>query len=294
MPRLFGFRRGGRAVWPLVLVLALGAGCGEGKVPNGGPAVHKWDGGEIITPALVIETASPENGIVGTMAMGGTEVTFSSKYDPETGNTVARMRGGGDAGNQMVVVTMSSSNGATRSTATMAMGGQQISGDGPPSAAQQSALAAMGASPMGPAMAMLPLELGCKLDPGVTDRERAALLVPWQMLIKYDPTFPSSDAFERAASCRYFEPAEQNQSYVDGGTPPPRGRGVRLANDDRVPNIFGIFPFDGTGAVDPTAQFGHDTRPCTALCFGTCGPDCDATACTSSYEWYCLKGAANT
>ncbi len=254
--------------------------------PGAGPVlVRSWDGRRIAPPGVAIEPSAAGQGISGRVMLDGTTATFSSRQDAVNEIASARVK----AANGTEVVTSVSMTAA----ASMMVGGETLSGRGPLTVSQKAALKMLAESGLAPVLATLPLEIGCQPDAHVTDLELAALLLPWQMLIKYQPQFPEVEAFERIVSCRYFEPSEQAAQTNDSSTPQLRGRRIRLANDDRVPNVFGIFPFDGQGAVAPTTSLRHDTRPCGALCFGTCGPDCDPTACRSSFEWYCLRDENN-
>lgn len=130
----------------------------------------------------------------------------------------------------------------------------------------------------------MPLQLGCQTD--VPDAYLAALLFPWQVLLKYDPAPDTRaaglEALGRAPECRYFT------GRVDDVAGGPQGP-LRFAPSDLVPNVFGYFPLDGPGASEPTGQplEGDLAGPCGAVCRGACGADCPSTNCTVTYRTRC-------
>lgn len=101
-------------------------------------------------------------------------------------------------------------------------------------------------------LALIPLDLAClpgtdDLDPAVG----AALLFPWQVLLKYQPAGEIPTPREAAASsqCQYlFSPLDA----VDMGRVPSPSV-VALSTEQPVPATVGYFPFDRLGIPDTLA-----------------------------------------
>lgn len=106
-------------------------------------------------------------------------------------------------------------------------------------------------------LALIPLDLAClpgadELDPAVG----AALLLPWQVLLKYQPEGEIPTPREAAASsqCQYlFSPLDA----VDMGRVPSPSV-VALSTEQPVPAAVGYFPFDREGIPDTPAAEGKD------------------------------------
>lgn len=166
--------------------------------------------------------------------------------------------------------------------------GEEFGGHGEIGAYERALLEQLAASGLADALASVPLELGCRppgdFEPGMV----AALLVPWQMLLKYvhaDRVGRARAAAERV-SCEY----SIGPSPVTNLSP---ARTVVLSNESPVPNVFGYFPFDAEGAVNPEAPSlaieGIPEGPCGARCRGTCGVDCAEGNCFVTNEYFlCL------
>lgn len=136
----------------------------------------------------------------------------------------------------------------------------------------------------------VPLKLGCAdadLDPTAV----AALLAPWQLLLKYGFTDRLGVTREVAAAsgCAYF--AE------DGGRA-PNGL-VKLDHESLIPLVFGTFPFDDVGEAfgeESVRSAGDPLAACNALCRGACGGDCQPVNCDQEVTEVCdldLNGVNN-
>ncbi len=121
----------------------------------------------------------------------------------------------------------------------------------------------------------------------------AALMLPWQLLVKYDADVPKLDAMLSRASCTLVddEHPEEGESLPEEISIDDEPHSVGLDTDFPVP-VIGMFqPFDGEGADDEVGDGLHSLRPCGAMCSGTCGPDCPTNNCTTSYGGYCQQSA---
>ena len=176
------------------------------------------------------------------------------------------------------------------------VGDVSVDGYGAPSQEERDALDVLRALP-GDGLALLPLDLACA-ETDIEPAELAALLLPWQMLLKFTDERGTVIGDRAAASaCSYFPDVEEPGSA-------PRPDLLRLSYDNPIPNVFGFFPFDAEGAVDSTpvlflsldaaadASTTLLSGPCGALCRGTCGPDCTKNNCEEIVEWRCETDAA--
>lgn len=143
------------------------------------------------------------------------------------------------------------------------------------------------------AIAVVPLDLGCLAkdkDPAAL----AALLMPWQMVLKYKipDRAEKMQVLSRGSACSYY-------GNILGSK--PTSAAVLLSNEDAVPYVYGYFPFDGEGAVETSSsssQFLTAARlpevegklfgPCGSRCRGACGADCP-DSCSVGEEHSCIK-----
>jgi len=177
--------------------------------------------------------------------------------------------------------------------AKLTVGEVEMDGRGPLKVDQLNALTGLGRSEAGAALALAPLEIACTLSAGEDeepDARVAALLLPWQMLIKYSPDYARISDLVPQASCTLLAPAA-----------PPEARTVpseiksfaaptvlQLASEDPIPHVLGYWPFDGTGAALKTTEIAQEWQ-CQADCEGACGQGCGHQACTPAFEWTCLQ-----
>ncbi len=272
------------AFW-LALAALLAWGCEDPIAPappsDDDDAEQRDPAPSLPSGAVSLDSASREDGIVGNISFGEHEASFESFIDEETGAAIAVVRG------QDFEVAAELRSEAD---ATVSFNGHSFDGYGPIAADEEEQLAQLAADPMAHALALIPLEVGCAVDADDTREQRAALLLPWQLLTKYAAQWPTVAAFEAAASCTYFRDAHE-ETIADTVADLPLG--LSLSNADAVPHVFPYFPFDEAGAAEHATR-GHG-GVCGALCRGTCGPDCPTSNCTRTFEWYCVQsGGENT
>lgn len=156
---------------------------------------------------------------------------------------------------------------------------------------EASALEALAASPLAPALSRVPLDLGCAATP----REPAALqslLFPWQLLLKYRSMTPAADARAAAqeSDCLYF-PALAAESPEEPEDPRRPADQLLLSRANPIPAIFGHAQLDAEGWAQPDAS--DDTSglgsivscgfgPGNAGCRGACGGDCTSNNCVKT------------
>lgn len=255
-----------RLVWFCVLLLETACtGTGGGGGGEGSQAPEN----------VLLESGDDTSGVVGTLEIPGVSlvVGFSAHLDAETGGATA-VFSAGESGEVLV-----QSEVLSNQEGSVTLGGITIDGYGALSPDEASALASLAVDPHSAGLALVPLELGCLVDSDETAAQRAALVLPWQLLIKYEPSIPDVTYFTSSASCQYF-PSE-DPTNADRLT--PHG-GLQLAPEDPFPNVFGYFPLDGEGS---TQSKSHVSGPCGAACRGVCGPDCSSPPCTIETSTVC-------
>jgi hypothetical protein len=135
--------------------------------------------------------------------------------------------------------------------------GVSIDGYGDLSAAEEQALQSLAASPLRAALWRVPLELGCHFD-HLALSNYAALVFPWQLLLKYVVTERSvhlASALDDA-TCAYLPTLEQYHE----GHPTPAVPLVQRALP--FPYVFSFWPFDDEGALMPASlATGGDPSP---------------------------------
>jgi hypothetical protein len=171
--------------------------------------------------------------------------------------------------------------------------GMEIDGMGELTAAEREALTRLNASHLVDALVRVPLDLGC--DPDLAPEHLAALLLPWQLLLKYD-TSPDSrvsavSSLGSRSQCKYF-----TDERIDDRAGSLMGP-MQLGEDRWFPNVFGYFPFDEKGALEPAPQqglAGDLLGPCGAKCRGACGADCPKGNCTVTTLDKCVTQSDGT
>ena len=151
--------------------------------------------------------------------------------------------------------------------------GVALDGYGPLTEEQRSALESVVSTDLALALGVIPLELGCMLtsDTFPADPRVAALLLPWQLLLKHSNA-TTVEAIEALASCRYFE-GDLSGSSV-------RPQVLRLSRENAFPNVYAFQLVDEVGGLEracPTCK--AKERPCGARCPHACGADCEPNNC---------------
>lgn len=169
--------------------------------------------------------------------------------------------------------------------------GVTIDGNGSLSAQESAALGEIMSSGLARSLALVPLEMGCRQgsDPAAV----AALLLPFQMILKYGTSsrFETAQSYANGTSCGYFpDPTKA----TDTRTAPTV---VLLSNETPFPHVFGYFPFDEYGAVETGADKSFQSAfpvagggalgGCGSRCRGACGADCASLNCNKTSEWLC-------
>ena len=106
-------------------------------------------------------------------------------------------------------------------------------------------LETLAAGPMALAFARIPLDLACRPEAEtVPAAVGAALLMPWQLLLKYAIDHPVDVAHSTAlqADCAYFERRRPGSPL-----PVPYPQMVSLSHEERIPMAVPYFPLDGAG-----------------------------------------------
>ena len=164
---------------------------------------------------------------------------------------------------------------------------------------------------------MIPLDIGCQGEDQIDRKQVAALLVPLQTRFKYQVSARSAEALKLMdlSDCGYGSWDEDKVAKVSV---------IQMSPSSPVPTVFGFFPFDEDGAVDPPASSsngGHTAclamspsmtnggiqsvdllgyrsgkteefgiapyGPCDARCRGACGADCEPNNCVEKEELRC-------
>jgi hypothetical protein len=260
----------------LTSLLLAAVGCGGGSGASGSAGAVTVPQGSPVSLA----PRQPDGTVSGRYVdpSSKAEVTFSVTASGPSSAAASYAIDG-----QVIRIELGDSDHATVSSSA----GGQLTGDGtaPADAASRSLLGSLGA----PALRAIPLELGC--GQGLERVELAALLVPWQLHLKYAVTDRHEEVRQAAdaASCVYFaEPAVRSAS-----SKPSRGGLLNPGNADPIPHVVGFWPMDGAGAVEPSAAPSASrsdplplavsaTGPCQATCRGACGVDCDPDNCVAT------------
>ncbi|MGA7304334.1 MAG: hypothetical protein WBW88_05645 [Rhodothermales bacterium] len=134
---------------------------------------------------------------------------------------------------------------------TVSWDGVTLGGKGALSVQQMDALREMGGSKLAAALTMTSLELACRPGAeGVDPAAAAALLLPWQLMLKYLTSYPMAVARQYAAltSCAYF-PDVTAPRDTSAAARAPEPNVMVLNNESPLPATLLYFPLDGEGAV---------------------------------------------
>ncbi|MBI4512017.1 MAG: hypothetical protein HY698_20465 [Deltaproteobacteria bacterium] len=259
-------------------VLAVVQGCQSVRVDVQGADGSTPSSLDAGSSGLFLEKSDDGKGTLGSYTSGDESVFIEVKQDLQSGATTARY-----SSRRGPVVEVRLEAGGD---GTVSIGGTLVSGRGRKSDKEIQAIASLASSELATAIVMVPLEIGCMNDLSLTDVQRAALLMPWQVLLKYDSQFRSKSlAMEKDASCRYLG---VNLDDPEAASSSPSG--LQFSREDPIPHVFGYWPFDGEGAAAPSLR-SHESEPiaCKAECRGACGQGCSSNACVRRFEWYCVK-----
>jgi hypothetical protein len=163
-------------------------------------------------------------------------------------------------------------------TGSVIIDGLEIAGQGDLGDDQKAALQQLARSSLGAAVIQVPMALGCQVSYSELTHERAALLLPWQLLLKYQPELANVYESEAQSDCKYFNPAS------------PGPTGLLLDREWPFPRIFGFYPVEFADSsmtlmdgalyiVDDS--FTASSGNCRSHCRGACGSDCTPNNCVS-------------
>jgi hypothetical protein len=225
-----------------------------------------------------------------TSGSGGSTVSFTVTPNANDGSVTASM----SIGQQVLSVLTNSSS------ASITWNGVKIDGFGSLTAQERTALESLAGSGLAEALAMIPLDASC----GGVELDLAsaqALLLPWQLILKYTSCNPAAAARTMAerSACSYF-------GTIDTATRPQY---ILMSENDPIPYVHGSAPLDAAGAlsedparcpdilssVDFSSLFSYEMKalaesyatPCGSKCRGACGPDCEPRNCTKTTTYEC-------
>ncbi len=248
-------------------------------------------------------TTAAEGGVSGRCVSypSGKETAFSAQPKSEQGRGSARYETAGSGETLDVQIDAPDSG-------HIIWKGVKIDGNGVLTAEEETALRELATSELYRAMMMAPLEVACSVVPDPSSPALAALLLPWQMILKYLEA-NAVGAVRMAtygSSCVFFP--DQKTGPPPGG-PSGKQAALILSNAAPLPVVFGYFPMDAEGAFEmretmmnpgDTASWVESLRgPCNALCRGACGADCPVSEnaavtknCERSEDRPCVKDEA--
>ncbi|MCK6545334.1 Hint domain-containing protein [Myxococcota bacterium] len=167
-----------------------------------------------------------------------------------------------------------------------------IDGYGALSQFESTYLFALGLPPIAWAARDVPLELAC--SPGFLAVEIQALILPWQLALKYFPQDRADQLTTALESTRcgwFIDPLDPDPE------PRPEGNHLQFSWSTPVPHVIQFFPFDAEGAhesptfkdlppgvvcVLPNSADDSAKGVCGAMCEGSCGGWCSAASCTKT------------
>lgn len=123
--------------------------------------------------------------------------------------------------------------------------GQGFDGRGALAPEATAVLESLAAGPMFPGLARIPLDFACRPEAEtVPPALGAALLMPWQLLLKYAIDQPAEAARTTAlrADCAYFDRRQPGSPLAV-----PYPHLVSLSHEERIPVAVPFLPFDGKG-----------------------------------------------
>jgi hypothetical protein len=248
-------------------------------------------------------TTAVEGGVSGRCVSypSGKETSFSAQPMSEEGRGSARYETAGSGETLDVRIDAPDSG-------HIIWKGVKIDGNGALTAEEETALRELATSELYRTMMMAPLEVACSAVSDPSSPALAALLLPWQMILKYleANAVGAVRVAAHGASCAFFPDQKTG--------PPPGGQSAKqaaliLSNAAPLPVVLGYFPMDAEGAfgmreammdpVDSDSWIESPRGPCNALCRGACGADCPVSEnvavtknCERSEDRLCVKDEA--
>ena len=130
--------------------------------------------------------------------------------------------------------------------ATLAWNGISIDGFGALIDAERDALRSLSTHPIARALTMVALDLGCRDEAAsLDDAAIAALLFPWQVILKYEVADRGREIphFLAESSCSFSGFREDDKDE-------PLNLAVLWDNSNPIPTTLFLFPFDGEGQAE--------------------------------------------
>lgn len=240
----------------LILLLLAGVGCGDqGSVEPPAAGARSTAATAATGSPTALTPSQPPQGLEAAINVEDHSVAgrfnrlrFEARLDGQ-GQAVATFE-------RVAGMTLVSTVDGPRQ-ATLQWRSTTVDGFGPLSDDESEAVAHFADRLKADELARIPLDLACRpgaaeLDPAVG----AALLLPWQVLLKYQPEgeIPTPREAATSSQCQYlFSPLDA----VDMGRVPSPSV-VALSTEQPVPAAVGYFPFDREGIPDTPAAEGKD------------------------------------
>ncbi|MCP4600358.1 MAG: SUMF1/EgtB/PvdO family nonheme iron enzyme [Proteobacteria bacterium] len=244
---------------------------------------------KIVAGDLTINPTGVTGGATGAYETNGGTINFSTLPSVANGSVTASISQGVNRADNTLDIRIDSSS------ATITWNGVTIDGFGPLTSAEEQALNNLAQSGLAESLAMIPLDASC----GSVELDLAAaqaLLLPWQLLLKYTSCDPAADARALAdkSACSYF-------GDIDFDKMP---KYILMSDNDPIPYVFGSIPFDEAGAISadqarcPQAvpalphevarsfEESHETL-CGSRCRHACGRGCAPRNCTEEEGYEC-------
>ncbi len=226
----------------------------------------------------------------------GARATFRLAGGRTGGDSSATKGAAGDDASELEVVLHDETHAELRYAGTTLDGAGALSDD------EAAALRKLVESALYTEIPLIGLDTPCATSEVIEPRLLAALLVPFQAVLKYlTPDLTRETETQAAASsCRYFSQLDAKPDLRTAPVLP------LLANAQAVPMAFGYLPFDAEGEL-ASAERSSELRtkqkpdvdvygPGQSMCRGACGADCEPTNCGEpEQEWRCVQeGGRNT
>lgn len=231
--------------------------------------------------------------IAGTIRRNSGEWHYEASNGPDWGEAVIWV-GESDIAVHSRVSNALLQQGDVGGQLQLAYGTLVLDGVGELSVDELNALQELNVSPLGPGLRAVPLDLACESDARVSPLAMAALLAPYQAVLKYLIVDRGTEVQQAAASsaCR----------WLGGDTSKPPvlpDAGLLLNSDTIVPRVYGVFPFDEAGAAEnddaasgrqppPPESFTGQYEGVCGKCRGACGRDC--VECSMEVDQFCEAG----
>jgi hypothetical protein len=195
------------------------------------------------TLALVLEPRGADGTVAGSYrspdSSGDQAVHFSVTPD---GTATFRLEG--SPASETLLVQLPSGD-----STSLSWNGIAFDGMGALNSGEKVALSNLMESDLAHALSMIPLDLGCRSEEDIAPQQLAALLVPWQMQLKYlsEDRLAEVAHLAEGSVCSYFA---NDASNPESSVP----KQLMLSNSTPIPVVFGYFPFDAEGVAEPNGQ----------------------------------------